>query len=125
AIAVGPACMARGGDFAGRHDHARRPIVALAVAASRSGRGVPPAATPRWDRLEGLGGATLLVAMITPVVRSSPWLSPIPDPIEWYLRPLPGRGTFTLFPWASFLLAGAAVGLWLDSVRTPGDERRI
>jgi uncharacterized membrane protein len=79
----------------------------------------------RWDRFIWLAGATVLVAMITPVVRSSPWFSPLPDPVEWYIRPIPGRGTFTLFPWAGFLLAGAAVGLWLDSARTPEDERRI
>jgi len=78
----------------------------------------------RWDRFAWLAGATAVVAMITPVVRSSPWLSSLPDPIEWYIRPIPGRGTFTLFPWAGFLLAGTAVGLWLDTVRTPEDERR-
>jgi uncharacterized membrane protein len=79
----------------------------------------------RWDRFAWLTGATVLVAMITPIVRSSPSLSPLPDPIEWYIRPIPGRGTFTLFPWSAFLLAGAAVGLWLDSARTAEEERRI
>jgi uncharacterized membrane protein len=79
----------------------------------------------RWDRFAWLTGATVLVAMITPVVRTSPSLSPLPDPIEWYIRPIPGRGTFTLFPWSAFLLAGAAVGLWLDSARTAEEERRI
>jgi uncharacterized membrane protein len=79
----------------------------------------------RWDRFAWLTGATVLVAMITPIVRTSPALSPLPDPIEWYIRPIPGRGTFTLFPWSAFLLAGAAVGLWLDSARTAEEERRI
>jgi len=79
----------------------------------------------RLDRVTWLVVATAVVAMITPIVRSSPWLSPLPDPIEWYIRPIPGRGTFTLFPWAGFLLAGSAVGLWLDSARTPQDERRL
>jgi len=79
----------------------------------------------RWDRFTWLLGATVFVAMITPIVRSSPWFSPLPDPIEWYIRPIPGRGTFTLFPWAGFLLAGTGVGLWLDSARAPDDERRI
>jgi uncharacterized membrane protein len=79
----------------------------------------------RLDRVAWLAAATVLVAMITPVVRSSAWLSPLPDPIEWYIRPIPGRGTFTLFPWAGFLLAGTAVGLWLDSARTPEEERRL
>ena len=36
-----------------------------------------------------------------------PWLDPVPDPLEWYIRPTPGRTTFTLFPWAGFLMAGA------------------
>jgi uncharacterized membrane protein len=79
----------------------------------------------RWDRFAWLAGATAFITMMTPIVRSSPVLSPLPDPIEWYIRPIPGRGTFTLFPWAGFLLAGAAVGLWLDSARTPEDERRV
>jgi uncharacterized membrane protein len=30
-----------------------------------------------------------------------------------------------MFPWAGFLLAGAAVGLWLDTAKTPRDERRL
>jgi uncharacterized membrane protein len=79
----------------------------------------------RLDRFAWLVGATMAVAMMTPIVRSSPLLSPLPDPIEWYIRPIPGRGTFTLFPWGGFLLAGAAIGLWLDSARTPPDERRL
>jgi uncharacterized membrane protein len=79
----------------------------------------------RWDRVTWLVGATAFTAMITPIVRSSPLLSALPDPIEWYIRPIPGRGTFTLFPWAGFLLAGVAVGLWLDAARTPENERRL
>ena len=79
----------------------------------------------RSDRFMWLAGATVLIAMVTPLVRSSPSLSVLPDPIEWYLRPIPGRGTFTLFPWGGFLPAGAAVGVWLDAARTATDERRI
>src|SRR5262245_31756237 len=57
--------------------------------------------------------AAIAVAMLTPIVRVTPLLAALPDPIEWYLRPDPGRTTFTLFPWAGFLFAGAAIGLWL------------
>jgi hypothetical protein len=57
-------------------------------------------------------------------VRATPLLAAMPDPLEWYLRPNPGRTTFTVFPWAGFLLAGGAVGLWLDAARTDRDERR-
>ena len=79
----------------------------------------------RWDRLVWMIGATVAVAMVTPIVRAAPLLSVLPDPIEWYVRPIPGRGTFTLFPWAGFLLGGAAIGLWLDPARTPDEERRV
>ncbi len=79
----------------------------------------------RWDRAMWMFVATVVVAMVTPVVRATPLLSPLPDPIERYVRPIPGRGTFTLFPWSGFLLAGAGVGLWLDAARTPDAERRV
>jgi len=79
----------------------------------------------RWDRAAWLVAATVAVAMVTPIVRATPLISPLPDPIEWYIRPIPGRGTFTLFPWSGFLLAGVAIGLWLDTARSPAVERRI
>jgi uncharacterized membrane protein len=79
----------------------------------------------RWDRAAWLLAATVAVAMFTPIVRATPMLSPLPDPVEWYVRPIPGRGTFTLFPWAGFLPAGVAIGIWLDSARTAPAERRL
>ena len=79
----------------------------------------------RWDRVVWMLAATVAVGMITPLVRAAPSLSPLPDPIEWYIRAIPGRGTFTLFPWSGFLLGGTAVGMWLDAARTPHDERRV
>jgi uncharacterized membrane protein len=79
----------------------------------------------RWDRAAWMLAATVAVAMFTPIVRATPMLSPLPDPVEWYIRPIPGRGTFTLFPWAGFLLAGVAIGIWLDTARTPPAERRL
>lgn len=79
----------------------------------------------RWDRAAWMIAGVVAIAMLTPVVRATPLLSALPDPIEWYLRPIPGRGTFTLFPWAGFLLAGGAVGLWLDAATTPSEERRV
>jgi uncharacterized membrane protein len=70
-----------------------------------------------------LAGAAVAAAMVTPLVRASPVLAPLPDPIEWYLRPLAGATTFTLLPWAGFLLAGGAVGFWIDAARSRRDER--
>jgi uncharacterized membrane protein len=68
---------------------------------------------------------TVAAAMLTPIIRESTLLDALPDPIQWYLRPSPGRTTFTLFPWAGFLLAGAAIGLWIDRAQTPDEERRV
>ncbi len=72
-----------------------------------------------------LAGAAIALTMLTPIVRATPWLAWLPDPIDWYLRPYPGRTTFTLFPWAGFLFAGAAIGVWLNIARTPAAERRL
>jgi uncharacterized membrane protein len=69
--------------------------------------------------------AAIAAAMLTPLIRESVFLGGLPDPIEWYLRPSPGRTTFTLFPWAGFLLAGVALGLWVDRAQTPGVEQRV
>jgi uncharacterized membrane protein len=79
----------------------------------------------RWSRAVLLAGAAAAAAMLTPLVRATPLLDGVPDPLEWYLRPSPGRTTFTLLPWAGFLLAGAAAGLCLDAARTERDERRV
>ena len=79
----------------------------------------------RWSRAVLLVGAAVAIAMLTPIIRSTPLFDPLPDRLEWYLRPFPGRTTFTLFPWAAFLPAGVAVGLWLDATRTPQEERRV
>jgi uncharacterized membrane protein len=74
------------------------------------------------------GAVTVLIAMLTPIVRATPWLASLPDPLEWYLRPAAGSTTFTLFPWAAFLTGGAAIGVWLDatrsSARSPGTPSR-
>jgi uncharacterized membrane protein len=68
--------------------------------------------------------AAVASAMFTPMLRALAPLAAIPDSLERYLRPV-GTGTaFTLFPWAGFLLAGCAVGLWLDT-RTAHEERRV
>jgi uncharacterized membrane protein len=69
--------------------------------------------------------ATIAAAMLTPLIREWAFLGALPDPVEWYLRPSPGRTTFTLFPWAGFLLAGAAIGIWLDRIQTPDEERPV
>ena len=68
--------------------------------------------------------AAVAIAMTTPLVRTWEGLAVLPDPVEAYLRPAAGAATFTLFPWAGFLLAGGAVAAWLDT-KEPGRERRV
>lgn len=70
-------------------------------------------------------GAALAVAMVTPLVRTWEALAMLPDPLEWYLRPAAGHTTFTLLPWIGFLLAGAAVGIWIETTHDPEHERRV
>jgi uncharacterized membrane protein len=76
-------------------------------------------ATRTWSRALLLAAATIVLAMLTPIVRAAPWLAWLPDPIEWYVRPSPGRTTFTMFPWAGFLFAGAVLGVMMDAVPAP------
>lgn len=82
------------------------------------------ARTPR-GRLLAFVGATLAIAFLTPPVRGVSWLSPLPDPIEGYLRPRPGFTNFAIFPWAAFVFGGAAVGVLIDRTRTAQDEARL
>jgi uncharacterized membrane protein len=68
--------------------------------------------------------AAVAVAAVAPAVRASATIAGWPDPLEWYFRPWPGRSSFTLSPWPAFLFAGAAVGEWLEGVRTAPEEQR-
>jgi uncharacterized membrane protein len=69
--------------------------------------------------------ATAAVAMSTPLVREAGMLAALPDAIESYIRPLPGRTNFALFPWMAFLLAGAIVGELVYAAKTAAQERRL
>jgi len=68
---------------------------------------------------------TVALTMTTPLVREAAALSALPDAIEAYVRPLPGRTNFALFPWAAFVFAGAIVGELVYASRTPEQERRL
>jgi uncharacterized membrane protein len=65
-------------------------------------------------RLVVLAAAALGVSLITPLVRTSTLLSSLPDVVQWYIRPSPGRNNFTFFPWTGFVFAGAFVGTLVD-----------
>jgi uncharacterized membrane protein len=79
----------------------------------------------RPARIAGFAAATALFAFLTPLVREAVWIGWLPDPIEWYFRPVPNRTTFTLFPWAGFLTAGALAGELIDAARSPAADRRL
>jgi uncharacterized membrane protein len=64
-----------------------------------------------WRRAAWLATATVAIALVTPIVRTTMWLDPLPDPIETYFRPGKGLATFALFPWMAFVTAGAVCGL--------------
>jgi uncharacterized membrane protein len=76
----------------------------------------------RLPRVLLLSGAAVCTAMVTPIFRGSESLALLPDPIEAYLRPI-GDASFSLFPWAAFVFAGCAAGLYLDLSQTPKHER--
>ena len=69
--------------------------------------------------------ATAAVAMSTPLVREAGILAALPDAIEAYLRPLPGRTNFALFPWAGFVFAGATAGELVFAARSEEQERAL
>lgn len=76
-------------------------------------------------RLAAFAAVTILIAMITPVVRATPILDPLPPAIEAYLRPVPGLTNFTLLPWAGFVFAGALVSLLIERAWHPDLERKL
>jgi uncharacterized membrane protein len=63
--------------------------------------------------------------MLTPIVRITPALNWLPDPVEWYFRPSPTRTNFTLFPWAGFVFAGAVVGFVIEGLRRAEHPSRV
>lgn len=83
------------------------------------------AARTNAARLSTFALTMAVLTFLTPVVRTTPYLGWLPDPVEWYVRPSPGRTNFTLFPWAGFLFAGAAVGVLLDGRRGRAAERNL
>jgi uncharacterized membrane protein len=67
--------------------------------------------------------ATLATTLLTPIVRSSASLAGLPDPLEAYIRPVREMTSFSMFPWAGFVFAGALVGVLLDNVRPNPSDR--
>jgi uncharacterized membrane protein len=80
------------------------PSIVLAAWLWQWGRG-------RLERMALLSLATIALAMATPLVRTWTPVAALPDPLEAYIRPLPGLTNFAFFPWGAFVPAGAVTGL--------------
>jgi len=76
-------------------------------------------------RVAAFAAVTLAIALLTPIVRVTPLLDSLPDPVEAYIRPIRGLSNFCIFPWAGFLFAGSLVGVLLDGVRERTAETRL
>jgi uncharacterized membrane protein len=63
------------------------------------------------------GCLTAAIAMAAPLVRTMTAIDRLPIWMQWYLRPAAEHTTFTAFPWAGFVFAGAALGVLLANVR--------
>lgn len=80
-------------------------------------------ATPR-TRVLWYGAVAAAIALLTPIVRTTAIVDVLPLWFQWYLKPAGDLTTFTLFPWAGFVFAGAACGVILATADKPGKERR-
>jgi uncharacterized membrane protein len=94
------------------------PAIATAAVAGRLVR-------TRVARVVLFASVAMAISLLSPEVRATPLLNWLPDPVEWYFRPSPGRTNFTLFPWAGFVFAGAAVGVVIDALRSQELARRL
>ena len=70
-------------------------------------------------------GLAAAVAILAPVVRTIGAVGRLPLWVQWYIRPAGEYTTFTAFPWAGFVFAGAAVGALLAAVHEARSERRV
>ena len=97
-------------------------VMGLAMAGAAAVWGL---STRPFARVALLSGAAVIISLATPPLRAAAWPAALPDALEWYLRPPPGRSWFALFPWAGLLFAGAAAGALVDRARDAAAERRV
>ncbi len=71
---------------------------------------------------------TIVIVLMTPWARRwewpALWLQPHAPRLEAYIRPVPGIGVFSAFPWIAFVLAGAFIGSLMAESPTRADDRR-
>ncbi len=95
-------------------------VMGLSLAAAGCLWGLVPARR----QLIAFSATALGIAMVTPIIRVSPWVDGLPVWFQWYLRPAAEHTTFTGFPWAGFVFAGGAIGT-LVTRATRRQERRL
>jgi uncharacterized membrane protein len=83
------------------------------------------AARTATGRRVAFAAVTIGIAFVTPIVRNFPGLAALPDPLEAYIRPVPGLSNFVFLPWVGFVSAGALVGLELEVSRSADRERWV
>jgi uncharacterized membrane protein len=66
----------------------------------------------------------IVLPFATPYIRGFSQLAVLPDPLEAYIRPAGTYAAFTLFPWAAFVFAGAAIGVVLERAKDGAAESR-
>ena len=71
------------------------------------------------------GAVAAAIALVTPIIRNAAWVNELPIWFQWYLRPAGDLTTFTLFPWAGFVFAGAACGVMLSTTNDMRAERHL
>jgi hypothetical protein len=76
------------------------------------------------DRVVWLVVPASIIVLVAPWSRTWHWpaaLGRIAVPLEGYIRPVPGVGGFSIFPWVAFIFAGAYVG---SLIRDPRPSER-
>ena len=76
-------------------------------------------------RVAFLAATATAVALVTPIVRTTSLVTVLPIWLQWHVRPAGDLTTFTMFPWAGFVLAGGAVGALLSAASDERAERRL
>jgi len=71
------------------------------------------------------GAIAASVALLTPIVRTAEVIGRFPAWMQWYIRPAGELTTFTAFPWAGFVFAGAAVGVLIAASDGQAAEARL
>lgn len=67
--------------------------------------------------------ASAAFVLMGPALSGASWPGLLPEWLEMYLRSIPGRTSFSLFPWPAYLFVGAAIGSWLATAHGAVESR--